>query len=544
MKRLLCLVISVALLSGLTGALAFEAFGFDYIEGFSEGLAAARQDNLWGYVNEEGETAVPFIYREVSDYSEGLAVVRKDRYYGYIDKRGKEVIPLQYSSAEPFSEGLAVVKSDGKVGAINQKGETVIPFEYDYISNFSEGYAVVEKGGYFNFARLDGSLLFVSTRLQYALPFSSGVAYVRDSLGAQYYINTKGSQIFRADMDSVGPFSDGYAIASRGGRFYIMSANGGNVTSSLFEIIEEGEDGYFYLTSSNHRGFFDKSTKKVTISSSFEMLFPPSEGLLLAVRDGRYGFVDSSLSVVLTIKYAYAESFKEGLALVLRNELYGFINQSGETVIPYKYEEASSFNEGLSIVRVGRYYGCIDKNGNLVVPAEYGYIQGFKNGVSVAKKGGRYVVLQNPLVRTEKVSAAPSSAVLEVDGGRVTLEAFSIGGYNYLKLRDIAYILKDTPKKFNVIYNESDNSITLRPNEIYMPNGYELISAGIAGPVKAVSSKADVYLGDRKLDLAAYKIADSNYYKLRDIAELIGFSVEWNGNAKVITIDSSKPYKP
>lgn len=544
MKRLLCLVISVALLSGLTGALAFEAFGFDYIEGFSEGLAAARQDNLWGFVNEEGECAVPFIYREVSDFSEGFAVVRKDRFYGFIDKSGKEVIPLQYSTAEPFSEGLAVVTSDGKAGAINQRGETVIPFEYDYISNFNEGFAVVEKGGYFNFVRLDGSLLFASTRLQYAMPFSSGAAYIRDSLGAQYYINTRGSQIFRADMDAIGPFNDGYAIAARGGRFFIMSTNGGNVTSSLYEIVEDGEDGYLYLTSSNHRGFFDKSTKKVTISSSFEMLFPPSEGLLLAVKDGRYGFVDSSLSVVLPLKYAYAESFKEGLALVLRNDLYGFINHSGETVIPYKYEEAGSFNEGLSIVRVGRYYGCIDKNGNLVVPAEYGYIQGFENGISVAKKSGRYIVLQNPLVHTEKVTAAPSAAVLEVDGMRVDLEAFSIGGYNYLKLRDIAYILKDTPKKFNIIYSESANSITLKPNENYLPNGYEMTSAGIAGPVKAASSKATVYLDNKKLDLVAFKIGDSNYYKLRDIAELIDFSVEWDGNTKVITIVSSKPYMP
>ena len=542
MKKLLCLVVSVTLLCGLDCALASEETGYDFIEGFSEGLAAARQNNMWGFINEEGETVVPFIYREVSAFSEGLAAVRADSHYGYIDKNGNVVIPMLYTSAEPFNEGLAIVHSEGKAGAINKLGETVVPFEYDYISNFSEGYAVVEKDGLYNFAGKDGRLLFSSAKLQYAMPFGSGVAFVRNARGEQYFINGSGSQVFRTSSEVFEPFAEGYAIAAKGGKYFIMSTNGLNVTYSLYDMAEDGEDGFIYLTSGSRSGFFDKSTKKVTISSYYEMISPPSEGLMLAVKDGMYGFVDDKLTVVLPLKYAYAESFREGLALAVRSELYGFIDKSGKTAIPFKFEEAESFNEGLSIVRTGKYYGCIDREGNFVIPAEYSYIQGFKDGVSVARKNGRYVVLHNPLTYNKKVLAIPSVAVLVVDGAKIDIEAFSIGGSNYFKLRDIAYILKDSIKRFNILYNESSGSFTLKPNEPYTPNGNEMTFTGISYPFRATASEVTVYFDNQEYILTSYKIGDSYFYKLRDIARLVGFSVEWDADRRAISVDTAKQY--
>lgn len=57
-------------------------------------------------------------YDEVCPYSEGLAAVRKGEFWGYVDENGKLVSTdwtrsgkpgFPYSYAEPFCDGLAVV---------------------------------------------------------------------------------------------------------------------------------------------------------------------------------------------------------------------------------------------------------------------------------------------------------------------------------------------------------------------------------------------------------------------------------------------------
>ena len=45
----------------------------------------------------------------IDEFSEGLAAARKNGLYGYIDTAGQWVIAPQFQEAEPFSEGTAAV---------------------------------------------------------------------------------------------------------------------------------------------------------------------------------------------------------------------------------------------------------------------------------------------------------------------------------------------------------------------------------------------------------------------------------------------------
>ena len=48
-------------------------------------------------------------YQDASYFSEGLAAVKQNDKWGYIDETGKTIIPFEYDYAFPFSEGVAVV---------------------------------------------------------------------------------------------------------------------------------------------------------------------------------------------------------------------------------------------------------------------------------------------------------------------------------------------------------------------------------------------------------------------------------------------------
>ena len=118
-------------------------FVYLYVDFFSEGMAAVKDENGMGFVNRSGALVVPTQFQTTRAFSDGLAVVKKtDDTYAYIDKTGKIVIDAsKYSSALPFYEGLAMVRSRDthKAGFIDKTGKEVIPCQYRWAGYFRNG---------------------------------------------------------------------------------------------------------------------------------------------------------------------------------------------------------------------------------------------------------------------------------------------------------------------------------------------------------------------------------------------------------------------
>lgn len=70
-----------------------------------------------------------------------------------------------------------------------------------------------------------------------------------------------------------------------------------------------------------------------------------SDGMAWVKQNGKYGFVDKTGKVVITIQYDYAGSFSGGLASVMQNGKSGFIDKKGEIVIPIQYDNAWFFQK-------------------------------------------------------------------------------------------------------------------------------------------------------------------------------------------------------
>jgi len=61
------------------------------IKGFSEQLAAVKNENGWGFINTSGKVVIPCQYLEVNKFENGKAGVRLKNESYYIDKTGKRV---------------------------------------------------------------------------------------------------------------------------------------------------------------------------------------------------------------------------------------------------------------------------------------------------------------------------------------------------------------------------------------------------------------------------------------------------------------------
>ena len=142
-------------------------------------------------------------------------------------------------------------------------------------------------------------------------------------------------------------------------------------------------------------------------------------------------------------------------------------------------------------------------------------------------------------------AAAPKVAVLghtfKVNGKTVAPQAYNIDGYNYFKLRDVAYLLADTTAPFNVTWSASQSTVVnIVPGQKYQKVGGEL-SASTLTSLKVSASTFKVLMEGKTLPLRGYLINGNNYYSIADIAESVGFEAGWDNATRTVSITTPDP---
>lgn len=140
------------------------------------------------------------------------------------------------------------------------------------------------------------------------------------------------------------------------------------------------------------------------------------------------------------------------------------------------------------------------------------------------------------------VTATPTSSTVLVNNQTVTFQAYTIGGNNYFRLRDLAMAFVGSTERFSVQWDGDANAVRLLSNSLYSPIGGELSVSSSPAPVTAVPTTSQIYLDGKLIYAKAYVIGESNYFKLRDIGAAMTFGVTYDDAAKAIKIDTTKEY--
>jgi hypothetical protein len=135
-------------------------------------------------------------------------------------------------------------------------------------------------------------------------------------------------------------------------------------------------------------------------------------------------------------------------------------------------------------------------------------------------------------------SAAPAAAVtpFTVDGVTWQVPVYVFDQCNYVRLRDLAYVLNGTQGQFSVGWNGT--AAVACQGQSYTPVGDELGDLS-SGSVQC--SMTPLYLDGCRRALTGYTIGGSNYYALRDLAAVLDISLNWDGAGVVIQTD--QPYE-
>ncbi len=132
------------------------------------------------------------------------------------------------------------------------------------------------------------------------------------------------------------------------------------------------------------------------------------------------------------------------------------------------------------------------------------------------------------------LTAGSSNAKLIVDGNEMEVFGYTVNDSNYYKIRDIAMILRTTAARFDVSWDEDLSAIAVSRGLKYTIVGGEL-SEGEAA-INVEQNSAPVYVDGEERELLSYNINGNTYFKIRDIADMIGFAVDWDGDAQAVII--------
>lgn len=249
----------------LPAALCEEAFFSSKWHEDTGVFIIANEDGGQGLADADGNVLLRSTYAEIYGYSHGLfiAMYHKDGkpVYGYIDARGDTAIPFIYREVTPFSDGIALVMTDEGYTYINTSGRPAWENMPDYQSygSFSHGYAPVadgETGDYF-YINTSGEKAFGGKTFEIAGGFSCGLASVKTGKTQYQYINTDGEFVFDATFRKAHPFLNNIAYTytnEKISRFIDTEGNPlleleGKLSEYDYEIPDEntiiiGETGY------------------------------------------------------------------------------------------------------------------------------------------------------------------------------------------------------------------------------------------------------------------------------------------------------------
>lgn len=148
-----------------------------------------------------------------------------------------------------------------------------------------------------------------------------------------------------------------------------------------------------------------------------------------------------------------------------------------------------------------------------------------------------------PVARATTLKIVPSTHHVQVNGEAVNPQAYNIDGYNYFKLRDLAYLLNGTTISFNVTWDSAKNAVNLISGQAYTVVGGEMTVASTTS-LRVQESTSKVLLDGSGVSIKGYNINGNNYYKIADVSAAIGFTAAYESTTQTVQIKTPSAPQP
>lgn len=317
---------------------------FYSVEPFSEGRAAVirKKGEQYGYIDETGNMVIPPSYDRAEPFHEERAAVNIDKKWGFIDRSGTMVIAPQFRKLghpKGFHEGYALVMKGKKITYIDKTGKTPFKMQWSNVRAFYDGLAEVSHSR--DTRTLADLGLAVKSYLSLAAgaPLYEDDGSIIDDGARRGYINTSGTEVIPSTNDYTTVFKDGIALVKLHGQWGAVDRSGANIIHPQYSRMHYfcddlaavcdgrkwgyvGRDGIMHIPPAYdeaddfHEGLtrvraaddvliIDKTGQiAFHLPAGLEFPWHFSAGIAPIIKDGKWGFIDRSGSIVVSPQYS------------------------------------------------------------------------------------------------------------------------------------------------------------------------------------------------------------------------------------------------
>jgi len=295
---------------------------YDDARGFSEGLAAAKRDGKWGYIDKTGSWVIEPDLEDARDFHQGLAAARdpQSHQWGYVDKSGAWAVAPAWKTALPFcEEGVAPVGKQVGVrtstqttaqpvdgyGLIDRTGAEVVavramddPDRWQSLESFSDGVAVVQVADRYELVRPDGTFA-VAPGFDRLGKQVEGLAPAED--GKKWgYIDATCAWAIPARYRMAASLSEGWAVVTDDTGVLHIDASGTPAYDTHFRNARPRTGGYAAVEAKHKWGFIDATANNMRVPPTYakvgDVSFADGRGIVGrdAGSDYEWGWVDTT----------------------------------------------------------------------------------------------------------------------------------------------------------------------------------------------------------------------------------------------------------
>ncbi len=332
-----------------TGMLVIPA-QYDALRDALEELIPANVGGKWGYIRPDGTTAIPHIYREISQFSRGRAFVRTFEDSTFLIDTSHAIIS-RFASIKhgQFTHDYCPISGNDAWGLIDRSGYMIMPDTLEKITVDDAGFLIMHHSGRTAILDTSGSIIRPYQEIRY-WPESKGLRRFK-TRGSQGFLHPDFTVAIAPAYDEASDFYYSMTMARKGDLYHLIGKSGAITSTFQYDRIEYIGEKFWKFLHQGQWGILD-SMGFVVHHPGIPYLNRFSESYIAFGSENGWGFLDIRLDTFVPPVFPLVSDFNNGFARIITRNGIGFINRKGYWAIQPAYFEIRDFYNGLARVQV------------------------------------------------------------------------------------------------------------------------------------------------------------------------------------------------
>jgi hypothetical protein len=348
-----------------------------------------NKEEKYGYMNEAGEMLIQNDFLYTGFFKEGMAIVQTEKGVGFISKQGVLQITPEYDVAIEFENGLAIVEKNDRLGVIDRNGRAILEVKYEDVGSLEGEFiyaSLKDKYGYYD----KSGKLRIPHMYEDVFDFKDGLAKVNFE-GKEGVVDQFGAFYVSPAYESITHFADTMYLFEEGGLIGFMNNKCQIYKEPQFKQVGPLIDG-FAVAELNETGavvYLDRLGNTVIQNglSAYPNFLLKGEfryGLAIAMKDGKYGKIDTTGNFVIPAKYENI-GLGNGMFPIQKNNLWGLMNNAAAVLLMPTYDALTVIDKRFVLATLRDTVGMIAPDGNILIPFTFKNIEPLMDDVFVAQ---------------------------------------------------------------------------------------------------------------------------------------------------------------